>query len=296
MHLLELQQLAANGIISGSVYALVALGFTVIYGTVKFFHFAHGAVYAVGAYLAWLAVVQLWISVIPGVILACLLAGVLGVLIDMTVYRPLRARKSPNLVFLLASFGVFVFLNNALQLVFGADIKSLRSGPVQEGHHVFGAVITNTQIVILIACLALALALIIFVKVTRLGKAIRAVADDPVAASLVGIHSELIILTSFFLGSVLACAAGILVSLETNIEPTMGLNAVLKGIIAAVIGGMWSIPGALLGGLILGLAENLGIYGISAGWKDAIAFAILVIFLLFRPNGIFGRESDIRRM
>ena len=289
-------QFLINGVIAGGIYALVALGFTVIYGTVRFFHFAHGAVYAVGAYLAWLAVVQWGIPVIPGVVLACLLAGVLGLLIDFAVYRPLRERKSPNLVFLLASFGIFVFLNNALQLVFGADVKSLRSGSVREGHHILGVVITDIQIVILVACLIVTLALIVFVKATRLGKAIRAVADDPVAASLVGIHSDRIIQTSFFLGSVLAGTAGILVSLETNIEPTMGLNAVLKGIIAAVIGGMGSIPGAVFGGLIIGLAENLGIYGISAGWKDAIAFTILVVFLLFRPGGIFGRESEIRRM
>ena len=289
-------QLAINGLIAGSIYALVALGFTVIYGTVRFFHFAHGAVYAVGAYLAWLAVMQLGIPMIPGVILACLLAGALGVLIDVAVYRPLRASKAPNLVLLLASFGIFVFLNNALQLTFGADIKSLRTGPVKEGYHVLGAVITDVQIAILIACLILAFALIVFVKATRLGKAIRAVADDPVAASLVGIHSERIIRTSFFLGSVLAGAAGILVSLETNIEPTMGMNAILKGIIAAVIGGIGSIPGALVGGLVIGLAENLGVWGISSGWKDAIAFAILVGFLLFRPSGVFGRASEIRRV
>jgi len=287
-------QLTINGLIAGGIYALVALGFTIIYGTVRFFHFAHGAVYAAGAYLAWLAVSQMGMPVIPGVVFACLLAGALGVLIDLAVYRPLRAQKSPNLVFLLASFGVFVFLNNALQLAFGADIKSLRTGPVIEGYHVLGAVITDIQIAIFIACLVLSLALVLFVKATRLGKAIQAVADDPVAASIVGIHSERIIQTSFFLGSMLAGAAGILVSLETNIEPTMGMNAILKGIIAAVIGGVGSIPGALVGGLFIGLAENLGIWRISAGWKDAIAFAILVVFLLFRPGGIFGRESEIR--
>jgi len=291
-----LPQLLVNGLIAGSIYALVALGFTVIYGTVRFFHFAHGAVYATGAYLAWLAVAQLGIPIIPGVVIACLLAGVLGVGIDFLVYRPLRTRKSPNLVFLLASFGVFVFLNNALQLAFGPDVKSLRTGPVKEGHHFLGAVITDIQIVILLASLILAVVLILFIKATRLGKAIRAVADDPVAASLVGIHSERIIRTSFFLGSILAGAAGILVSLETNIEPTMGLNAILKGIIAAVIGGVGSIPGALVGGLFIGLAENLGIWGVSSGWKDAIAFAILVAFLLIRPKGIFGRKAESRQV
>jgi branched-chain amino acid transport system permease protein len=289
-------QLVINGLVSGSTYALIALGFTVIYGTVKFFHFAHGAVYAVGAYMAWLFVAKFEFPVMPSLTFTCLLAGGLGVLIDFAIYRPLRARKSPNLVFLLTSFGIFIFLNNALQLAFGADIKSLRTGPVKEGYHLLGGVVTTTQIGILISCLILALMLVLFVKATRLGKAIRAVADDSLAAGIVGIHSERIIQTSFFLGSVLAGAAGILVSLETNIEPTMGMNAILKGIVAAVIGGIGSIPGALVGGLFIGLAENLGIWCISSGWKDAIAFAILVAFLLVRPGGLFERESEIRRL
>jgi branched-chain amino acid transport system permease protein len=289
-------QVVINGLVVGSIYALVALGFSVIYGTVRFFHFAHGAVYAVGAYLAWWAVSQIGVPLLPGILLACLLAGTLGVLIDVLVYRPLRAFKSPNLVFLLASFGIFVFLQNALQLVFGADVKTMRTGSVQEGHHILGGVITDIQIGILIASLSLCFILILFMRMTRLGKAIRAVADDPVAASIVGIHSERIIRTSFFLGSVLAGAAGILVALETNIEPTMGMNAILKGIIAAVIGGIGSIPGALLGGMFIGLAENLGGWGISSGWKDAVAFAVLVVFLLFRPDGIFGRNTGSRRV
>jgi len=130
-----------------------------------------------------------------------------------------------------------------------------------------------------------------FIQKTRLGKAMRAVSDDPVAANVVGINPEKIIMGSFALGSALAGAAGILISYETNIEPTMGLNALLKGIIASIIGGIGSIPGAVLGGFFLGLAENLGIWKISAGWKDAISFAVLIIFLLVRPGGILGSGS-----
>ncbi len=289
-----IQQLLVNGLIAGSIYALIAVGFAIIYGTVRFFHFAHGAVYAVGAYLAWFTISNLGLPSAIGVVLACLAAGCLGLLFDVGVYRPLRARRSPNMVFLLASFGLFVLVQNALQLVFGTDIKSLRLGSVEEGHHFLGAVITNTQIGIVVACAFLALTATLFLERSRLGKAIRAVSDDAVAASIVGIDSERIVRVSFFLGSLLAGAAGILVSLETNIEPTMGLNAILKGIIAAVIGGIGSIPGALAGGLLIGLAENLGLWGISAGWKDAIAFVILVAFLLLRPAGLFGRESDSR--
>jgi branched-chain amino acid transport system permease protein len=292
-----LRQLLLNGLISGSIYALVALGFSVIYRTVKFFHFAHGVVYAIGAYLAYSVLRTAYSGVgTPAVWLLAILAGaigaaLLGILVDRLVYWPLRKHKAPNIVFLIASFGVFIFIQNLLQLIYGAQILSVRTGPVKEGHHVLGAVITDTQILILAVSIVLCISLWLFVQKTKLGKAMRAVADDPLAASVVGINPERIILAAFAIGSTLAGAAGILISLETNIEPTMGMNAILKGIIASIIGGIGSIPGAMFGGLFLGIAENLGIWKISAGWKDCIAFVILILFLLLRPGGIMGGKS-----
>ena len=191
---------------------------------------------------------------------------------------------------------MFIFIQNLLQLLYGAQILVLRTGPVVEGHHVLGAVITDTQILILAVSIVLSVALWLFVQRTKLGKAMRAVADDPVAASIVGINPEKVIMAVFFIGSALAGAAGILISLETNIEPTIGFNAILKGIIASIIGGIGSIPGAVLGGYFLGLAENLGIWKIQSGWKDAIAFAILIVFLLFRPGGIMGIKTEPERL
>ncbi len=300
-----MKQLLLNGAIIGGIYALIALSFTIIYRTVKFFHFAHGVVYAVGAYFAY-AVFSCWflvfseegsyLSWIVAVLASVTGAGIVGVLIDRLVYLPLRRHKAPNLVFLIASFGVFIFIQNLLQLIYGAQILTIRTGPVKEGHHILGAVITDTQILILVVSVFLCVALWLFVKKAKLGKAMRAVADDPLAASVVGINPERIILAAFAIGSVLAGAAGILVSLETNIEPTMGMNAILKGIIASIIGGIGSIPGAMLGGLFLGIAENLGIWKISAGWKDCIAFAILIVFLLLRPGGIMGVKTQGERL
>ena len=289
-------QLVINGVIAGSIYTLVALGFTLIYRTVKFFHFAHGVVYVVGAYIAYSLIISLGLNPIVSFFLASALAGIVGVFIDRLVYRPLRKRKAPNLVFLIASFGVFIFIQNLLQLIYGAQILTIRTGPVKEGHHFLGAVITDTQILILTMSVALCLGLWLFVKKTKLGKAMRAVADDPLAASIVGINPERIILAAFAIGSALAGAAGILISLETNIEPTMGMNAILKGIIASIIGGIGSIPGAMFGGLFLGIAENLGIWKISAGWKDCIAFVILIVFLLVRPGGIMGIKPKGERL
>ncbi|MFA6132836.1 MAG: branched-chain amino acid ABC transporter permease [Phycisphaerae bacterium] len=289
-------QLTANGIIAGCTYAIVAIGFTVIYGTVRFFHFAHGVVFAASAYAAWACVTHLHLPLPLAAIVAVVAGGVLGVLIDRCVYRSLRERRSPNLILLLASFGVFLLIQNSLQLIFGSDIKVLRDGPVTEGYRVLGATITGTQIGIIISSVVLAGATVLLMRRTSFGKAIRAVADDPLAASLVGINSQRTISYAFFVGSALAGAAGVLVALETNVHPTMGLNAAIKGIIAALIGGMGSIPGALLGGLLIGLAENVGVGGISSGWKDAIAFAILVVFLLFRPGGIFSADLAVRKV
>ena len=284
-------QLFLNGIIAGSIYALIAIGFTVIYRTVKFFHFAHGVVYTAGAYFAYTLIISLHLNFAFSFFLAIGLAAILGIGIDRFVYYPLRRRNASNLIFLLASFGVVILLQNLIQLIYGAQILTIRTGPIKEGHHFLGAVITDIQILILAVSVILMILLWLFIQRTKFGKAMRAVSDDPVAANVVGINPERIIRGSFAIGSALAGAAGILISFETNIEPTMGFSALLKGIIASIIGGIGSIPGAVLGGFFLGLAENLGIWKISAGWKDCIAFVILIVFLLIRPRGFLGTKT-----
>jgi len=287
-----ISQLILNGIIAGSIYALIAIGFTVIYRTVKFFHFAHGVVYTAGAYFAYTLIISLHLNFVLSFFLSIVLAAILGIAIDRFVYHPLRKQNASNLIFLLASFGVFIFLQNLIQLIYGAQILTIRTGLIKEGHHFLGAVITDIQILILAVSIILMILLWLFIQKTKLGKAMRAVSDDPIAANVVGINPEKIILTSFAIGSALAGAAGILISFETNIEPTMGFSALLKGIIASIIGGIGSIPGAVLGGFFLGLAENLGIWKISAEWKDCIAFIILIVFLLIRPWGFLGTKTE----
>ncbi|HHT9144121.1 MAG: branched-chain amino acid ABC transporter permease [Candidatus Brocadiaceae bacterium] len=291
-----LNQLLLNGIISGSIYALIALGFAVIYKTVRFFHFAHGIVYTAGAYFAYSLSISLGINVILSFFLAAAFSAILGIAIDRCIYLPLRKNNAPPLVFLIASFGVFIFIQNLLQLIYGAQILTLRTGVIKEGHQFLGAVITDIQILILVVSCWLLVVLWFVVERTKMGKAIRAVADDPVGASVAGIYSERVILYAFGIGSALAGAAGILISYETNIEPTMGMNAILKGIIASLIGGVGNVPGAMLGGFFLGIVENLGIWKIQAGWKDTISFAVLIVFLLFRPEGILGKRSGKGRM
>jgi branched-chain amino acid transport system permease protein len=287
-----INQLLLNGIIAGSNYALIAVGFTVIYRTVKFFHFAHGMVYTAGAYFTYTLFILLHFNFIIAFLFSVILAGILGVAIDRLVYYPLRKKNASNLIYLLASFGIFIFIQNMIQLIYGAQLLTIRALPIKEGHHFLGAVITDIQIVIFVVSIILLVLLWIFIQKTNLGKAMRAVADDPEAASVVGINPERIIFISFAVGSALAGAAGLLISFETNIEPTMGFSALLKGIIASIIGGIGSIPGAILGGFFLGSAENLGIWKITSGWKDCIAFVILIIFLLIRPRGFLGTKTE----
>lgn len=285
-----LPQLVVNSLIAGSIYALIASGFSLIYSVVKFLHLAHGAVFVIGAYVAYaLLGLPFWLAIV----IAIITSAFLGIIIDQIAYKPLRKRKSTNLAFLISSIGVFIFLQSLVQLIFGAEIKTLRTGQIQKGLEIFGAIITPTQIIILITAIALLILLHVFLKKSKLGKAMRAVADDKEVAQICGINPERIIAYTFLLGSALAGIAGILIGLEQNLEPTMGLGAMLKGITAAIVGGIGSVPGGMLGGYVIGFAENFGIWFLPSGYKDAISFVILLIFLLFRPKGLLGKWQRI---
>ena len=286
-----IQQFILNGLIAGGIYALVALGFTVIFRTVKFFHLAHGVVYTTGAYIGYTLAIQLKVPIVIAFLFAMLSAAILGVLIDKIVYRPLRKKKASNLILLLTSFGIFIFIQNLIQLIYGAQILSLRTGSIKQGYEIFSAIITPIQITILVTSFVLMIALWIFIRKTKLGKAMRAVSDDSMAANIVGINPEKIIMISFAIGSALAGAAGFLIGMETNLEPTMGFNIILKAIIVSIVGGIGSIPGAMLGGLFIGLSENIGIAWLPSAWKDVIVFVILIIFLLIRPQGFLGIKT-----
>jgi len=283
-----ISQLFLNSLIAGSVYALIAIGFSIIYKTVRFFHFAHGAVYASGAYIAYTFFNIMQFNFIYSFFLAAISAGVIGVGIYQLVYHTLKAKKVPNLIYMLASFGVLIFIQNLIALIYGNQILIMRSGPEVSSYSFFGALITSNQIAIIAVSFATLLALWIFVEKTKLGLALRAVADDSQAAQLVGINSIRLTQISFFIGSILAGIAGVLISLEMNLSPTMGLPAILKGIIACIIGGIGSVPGAVLGGFFLGAVENFGIWYIPSIWQDTISFVVLIVFLILRPGGFFG--------
>jgi branched-chain amino acid transport system permease protein len=287
-----LQQLLLNGIIAGSIYSLVALGFSIIYQTTRFFHFAHGAVYTFGAYFAYLFYTQLGVDRVIAFPLACLATMLLGGALELGIYKPMRTRKATDLTLLIASLGLYILLQNVISMVWGDDTKTMRTGEVVEGHEFLGARITDIQIVIILTSLGLITLISLMLAQMKFGKALRALANDHELARLSGVNSDRYILYAFAIGSFLAAVAAIMISFDTDMTPTMGFNALVMGVIAVIVGGINSLPGAALGGLFIGLAQNLGVYWLPSKWQDTIAFAILILFLLFRPYGILGKKPQ----
>jgi branched-chain amino acid transport system permease protein len=274
-------QIIINILISGSIFLLIALSFSLIYEVTRFFHFAHAVVFTSGAYFAFLFHILFGFPLYTSIPLSLVFACLIGCMMEVLVYKPLRKRGATSIILLLASLGLYIVMQNLISMIFGDDTKSIRTWPVVEGHEVLGARIASIVFVALVAG---------FLALAKTGKAMRAVANNKELANISGINSDKIILISFALGSTLAGIAGILVALDVDVTPTMGMNALMMGVVAMIVGGVGSIWGIALGALLLALAQNLGVWYISSQWQDAIAFAILLIFLLFKPEGFFGKK------
>lgn len=289
-----LQQLI-NGISLGSIYALVALGYTMVYGVLRLINFAHGDIYMLGAYFGYFAArfmrghpVHPVFDAVAVMVAAMVAAAVVGLCIERFAYRPVR--KASRLTVLIVAIGVSLLIEYSSQIAFGADPKFFPQLIPEKTFDMGGVILTNQQIVVLVVGLVLMLLLHSFIYRTRTGKAMRAVSFNLDAARLMGINPGAIIALTFAIGSALAAAGGILVSINMpGIDPLMGVMTGLKAFVAAVLGGIGNIFGAVLGGLILGLAEVMvSGYG-SSTYRDAIAFLILIAILLFKPEGILGK-------
>lgn len=285
-----LPQLIVNSIIAGAIYSLVALGFNLIYGTAKFFDLGYGALAAVGGYSVFYLYKGLGLNIYVSIVLGILITGMIGALIYRLVYAPLRARKSSGMVLLVAALGVMTALQSIVAILFTSQFQTLSKNAGSETvYNLLGGVITQTQLIILVLGLLIMATIGLLFRYTIFGKAVKAVGDDEEVSKIVGINTPRIIGWVFFIGSAIAGLAGILVGFDTGIEPTMGLSLLLKGVIASIIGGIGNVYGGALGAFLLGFIENFGIWQISGEWKDAIAFAVLIVFLLFRPQGILKR-------
>jgi branched-chain amino acid transport system permease protein len=281
-------QLLINGLITGAIYALVSSGFSLIYSVCKFVHFAHGVVVTLSGYFLYFLFLKLGFNFWFSVILSIVFASLLGFLIDKIIYKELRKRKASNTILLIASVALLIFFESLILILFGADVKTISYIKISKGLEIFNAIITPLQIIIIIVSIILLILLFLFMKKTKLGKAMRAVADNKDVAEVIGISAERVYSWSFIIGSVIAGIAGILVGLEQNLEPTMGTSLMIKGFTAAIIGGVDSVTGAILGSFLLGLIENFSTWFLPSGYRDVMVFIILFIFLLFRPQGILG--------
>lgn len=277
-----------NGLQLGSIYALVALGYTMVYGIILLLNFAHGDIIMFGSYVAWIALVQLGLNPAIAVLLAIFGCVLLGVLIDKVAYAPLR--EAPRLSILITAIGVSYLLENGVQLLLGADAKVVPSiidlGTVQ----VFGSTLSGTALLTVAVTIVATVVLTLLVQKTRLGKAMRAVSEDMGAARLMGVNVNSTISFTFAVGSALAGIAAILYSMAyQQVSPTMGVMLGTKAFVAAVLGGIGSIPGAVIGGLIVGFSEVfVAAFGLSA-WQDAVVFLLLILVLVVKPTGLLGR-------
>ena len=289
-----------NGLALGAVYALIALGYTMVYGILHLINFAHGEVYMLGAYLgiivmgvltvAGLPVYSLSLTIFLSILISMAFCALYGTAIERFAYRPLRA--AAKLAPLISAVGVSIILQNVVMLTQGTEYKNLPPLLPSEGFDLLGANVSPVQAFILISSILLMILLHFFVAKTRLGKAMRATSQDRVMAGLLGININQVISITFMIGSSLAAAAGVMVTLYYGVVHFfMGYLAGIKAFTAAVLGGIGSIPGAMLGGFMLGLIENFGASYVSSVYKDAFAFLVLIITLILRPSGLLGQKA-----
>lgn len=286
-----LQQLL-NGLSLGAIYALIALGYTMVYGVLRFINFAHCDVFMIGAFIGYFAGQHVPPATIGGGVLILLIAmigcALLGMLIERLAYRPLRS--APTLNVLITAIGVSLFLEYSGQLFFGATPRNFPDIFPSENFHAGALVVSSNQIIVIGTAVILMVALQLIVHRTRIGTAMRAVSLNPTAARLVGVNNDVVISFTFGLGSALAAAGGILYAMNyPSIDPLMGVMPGLKAFVAAILGGIGNIPGAALGGLLLGTVETFVNGSEYSTYKDAIAFGILIVILLFRPAGMLGK-------
>jgi len=289
-----LEQQLVNALALGSVYALFALGFTLIFGVLGVINLSHGAVFMLGAYASLLLVTKLHFPLWAAVLGAMLGCGLLGMLIDYLVLRPLRARNAPHLAPMIATIGVAILLTSLAQGIFGAETARFPFGVVNDKTWYLGAIqVSSLQLGTIFIAVALMAVLLFVLHRTRFGRAMRAVAENPKAAHLLGIDVEALFRSVAFSAAALGGAAGVLVGLSFNaISPFMGQPILPKGIAVIILGGMGDVRGAMIGGLFLGFAEVMSVAYLSSDFRDAIAFGLLFLILLLRPSGLFGKVLE----
>jgi len=288
---MEFLQQIINGLALGSIYALLAIGYTMVYGIINLINFAHGEIYMIGAFLGYFLSTYLNFSLIPTLILSMLGASLVGIIIEKIAYKPLR--NSPRITLLITAIGVSLLLQNGMRFIAGPNPKPFKE-LIKSNFINIGSLQINSKTIFMFLISAILVILLQFIVYkTKIGMAMRAASFDLEAASLMGINVNKTISTTFAIGSALAGIAGVLVAISyPSINPYMGSMPGLKSFVAAVLGGIGSIPGALIGGILMGLLETLTKAYISTNFSDAIAFSVLIIILLIKPDGLLGKKVN----
>lgn len=287
-----ISQLLVNGIITGTAYALVAMGFALIYSTTKTFHFAHGAVYTLAAYLFYTLFTLLHVPMLFAIAGTIVVIAICGVALDRLLYAPLVAKASSPLVQMLSSLGLYIVTINVIAIFYGNEAKTL-SPDVPPTYQLGGIILTRSQILIAASSIVMCTGLLFCLRKTRLGKFIRAMRDDPALVSALGVDPQYIRRYVFAIGSAFAAVAAALVGLDVGIDPHIGMPIVLTGAIAMIVGGVGVYEGAAFGAVLLGILQSLAIWRISARWQEGVTFIVLIAFLLLRPEGIFGTRRRV---
>jgi len=293
--MLLLLQLFIDGLAAGALYALMAVGFAIIYNGTRMLHLAHGAVFTFGGYALYVFLMLLRLPVALGLILAVGASAGLGVLMEIFVYRPLRERNSSPAAILVASLGLLTFFQALYALIFGTDTLNLHEGPLPTFEFA-DLTVTALHIVAAIAALIVFPVLQLFLVRTRYGRAIRALADNPRLAVVRGIDSDRLTILIFAIGSGLAGIAVGLVAFDLGVTPEMGFSVLFVALVAVIVGGVGYLPGAAAGGFLLGIIQDLSLWQLSGRWQGVVVFGALVTFLIFRPQGIFGYMLVTRRV
>lgn len=284
-------QVLAGGLVIGAAYGLVAVSFSIIYHTARFFHLAHAATYTVAAYLTLVFVATLSLPPFLGIALAIAMTSLSGCLMYVIVYRPLERRATTPAVLLLASLGILIVMQGGVSLIFSDAIQTISTANAPPGLEVFGARLTQTQISTLFAGVCLTLTLWLWLIRSRLGMILRALANDPELSRIVGVNTDEATLIAFGIGSAMVAAAAVLSAYDTDLTPMMGFRAVLIGIVAAIVGGIGSVPGGFLGGIFIGLVQQFTVLLLPGQWQDTVVFAILILMLVSRPRGLLAHFS-----
>lgn len=284
-----LTQLAINGLVVGSLYALVTLGFSLILSVTKIWHFAHGGIFTIAAYVLWSMTVKMGMPTWVGFLVAIIFVPLVAVLINTIVYGTLRKKNAPNLIFFVSSLITAFLIQNVLALIFTTDAKGYPASTAESGLAIGPAILTSLDIKIILTSMSLFILFLVFYRYTKWGRMMKAISDNQEMAEIIGINVKRIYQLVFVVGSILTIPAAYMVSVHQGITPTLGFNILLIAVTASVVGGLGNVPGAIVGAYIVGLLESIGVWKIASEWQLAIVFGLLFFVIIIKPTGLFGK-------